>query len=77
MRFFALSFDKVVLRFYLMMGVVIGGIFAGQAWTALLALPIFLSCALGLSFRPEPTAKKIAKRVDLPATATGTVRVAA
>ena len=56
MRFFALTFDKVLLRFFLMMACVIGGIFAGQPLVAILALPIFLSAVLGVSFLPEPQA---------------------
>jgi hypothetical protein len=54
MRFFALSFDKVLLRFFLMMACVIGGLFTGQPLIAILALPIFLSAVLGISFLPEP-----------------------
>jgi len=54
MRFFALTFDKVLLRFFLMMACVIGGLFAGQPLIAILALPIFLSAVLGVSFLPEP-----------------------
>lgn len=53
MRFFALTFDKVLLRFFLMMTCVIVGLFAGQPLLALLALPIFLSAVLGVSFIPE------------------------
>lgn len=53
MRFFALSFDKVLLRFFLMMGCVIVGLFTGQALLAVLALPLFLSAILGVSFMPE------------------------
>ena len=53
MRFFALTFDKVLLRFFLMMTCVIVGLFVGQPLIALLALPIFLSAILGVSFIPE------------------------
>ncbi len=53
MRFFALTFDKVLLRFFLMMTCVIVGLFVGQPLLALLALPIFLSAILGVSFIPE------------------------
>lgn len=56
MRFYALTFDKVVIRFYLMMGVVLLGMFSGYYAIALLALPIFLSAILGISFRPETPA---------------------
>ncbi len=53
MRFFALTFDKVLIRFFLMMACVIGGMFAGQPLIAILALPLFLSAVLGISFMPE------------------------
>ncbi|WP_090167281.1 hypothetical protein [Neolewinella agarilytica] len=53
MRFFALSFDKVVLRFFLMMACVIVGLFVGQPLLALVALPLFLSALLGVSFLPD------------------------
>lgn len=53
MRFFACTFDKVLIRFFLMMAAVIGGMFAGQPLIALLALPLFLSAILGVSFMPE------------------------
>lgn len=57
MQFFTLSFDKIVLRYFLMMGVVIASVFAGQPLFAILALPIFLSAVLGISFR-VPTSGK-------------------
>jgi hypothetical protein len=53
MRFFALTFDKVLIRFYIMMLLIIGGMFAGQPLVAVLALPLFLSAMLGVSFMPE------------------------
>jgi len=57
MRFFACTIDKVIIRFYLMMACVIGGLFAGQPLIAILALPLFLSAVLGVSFMPETTAQ--------------------
>lgn len=53
MRFFAATFDYILIRFFLMMACVIGGLFAGQPIVALLALPFFLSAILGVSFLPE------------------------
>ncbi|MFK8164031.1 MAG: hypothetical protein AB8H12_16420 [Lewinella sp.] len=53
MRFFALTFDKVLIRFFLMMVLIVGGMFAGQPLVALLGLPLFLSAILGISFMPE------------------------
>lgn len=68
MRFFALTFDKVLLRFFLMMTCVIVGLFVGQPLLALLALPIFLSAVLGVSFLPEEqkSAGQKAQIVELP-----------
>lgn len=53
MRCFACTFDKVLIRFFLMMACIIGGLFAGQPLIAVLALPLFLSAMLGVSFVPE------------------------
>jgi len=58
MRFFALSFDKVILRFFLMMACVIVGLFSGQPLLALVALPLFLSALLGVSFMPVEDTKR-------------------
>ncbi len=58
MRFFALTIDKVIIRFFLMMACVIGGMFAGQPLIAILALPLFLSAVLGVSFLPEAVEQK-------------------
>lgn len=54
MRCFACTFDKVLIRFFLMMASVIVGLFSGQLLLAILALPLFLSAVLGISFLPEP-----------------------
>lgn len=54
MRFFALSINMLLVRYFLMMACVIGGLFIGQPVIALLALPIFLSAILGISILPEP-----------------------
>lgn len=65
MRFFACTFDKVLIRFFLMMACVIGGLFAGQPLVAVLALPLFLSAILGVSFLPLPGERSEAKTIDL------------
>jgi hypothetical protein len=64
MRFFALTFDKVIIRFFLMMALIIGGLFAGQPLIALLALPLFLSAMLGVSFLPEPKETAVKTMVE-------------
>ena len=56
MRFFTLTFDKAVIRFFLMMVLIIGGMFTGQPLITLLGLPLFLSVLLGISFMPEQKA---------------------
>ena len=53
MKAFETSFENVIYRFCLMMAVIIVGFFVGQPLLALLALPLFLSAALGLEFKKE------------------------
>ena len=53
MKPFGIGLGTVLLRFYLMMLVVIAAGFTGQWWLATLALPIFLSIMLGVSFKRE------------------------
>ncbi len=56
MKMFRLSFETLMIRYYLMMAAVIVAGFVGNWWIALLALPIFLTCLLGLTFgRKEVT----------------------
>jgi hypothetical protein len=63
MNLFQLNIASVILRFYLMMAVVIGSIFAGQMWLSVLALPIFLSIMLGISFkRPVVSGKVVSQQ---------------
>lgn len=51
MKLFEATFDVILIRFYLMMGVVFVGVFSGMYAIAGLALPIFLSAILGVSFK--------------------------
>lgn len=53
MRFYAISVDQIVYRFYFMMATVLFALFSGWTFLALLALPIFLSAVLGIRFRPQ------------------------
>ena len=50
MKLFHLSLTTLMLRFYLMMAVVIVAGFAGIWPIAFLALPIFMTCLLGVKF---------------------------
>lgn len=58
MRFFALSLDYLLIRYFLMMACIIGGLFVGQPVIALLALPLFMSAILGVSFQAETPANQ-------------------
>ena len=63
-----IGLETVILRYYLMMLVVIAGGFLGSWLIALLALPIFLSAILGISFqfnKKEETKNKV-KPLTLP-----------
>ena len=50
MKAFTLPFDTLLLRFYLMMALVILAGFSGIWAIAFLAIPVFLTCLLGLRF---------------------------
>jgi hypothetical protein len=64
MQYFNISLVTVMIRFYLMMGVVIGSLFAGLPWLCILALPIFLSVILGVNFKKETTKQTVHKQVQ-------------
>lgn len=51
MEFFKINIATVILRFFLMMAVIIAGVFSGQWWLTVLGLPIFLSIMLGVSLK--------------------------
>jgi 1,4-dihydroxy-2-naphthoate octaprenyltransferase len=64
MQFFALTFDKILIRYYLMMACVIAGVFTAQYWLVALALPVFLSAILGISFKSaQPQKTKQVKQM--------------
>lgn len=60
MKLFNLSLSNMMLRYYLMMAVVVAGGFTGQWWLAFLALPLFLSCLLGVSFTTTGSSQQVA-----------------
>jgi hypothetical protein len=62
MEFFNISVSTIVMRFFLMMGVIITGVFTGQYWLVVLGLPIFLSAMLGVGFKSKAKDAKDAKR---------------
>lgn len=55
MTFFTASIGTIALRFYLMMGIIMGAFFSGFYGLALLALPVFLSALVGVSFTSTKT----------------------
>ncbi len=59
MEFYSLSFDKVILRFYLMMAIVIGSFFAGYPVLAILSVPVFLSIMAGVTFKKPALVAKL------------------
>lgn len=62
-RSFQLSFDKVLIRFYIMMLSVIIPFFIGIPALAFIALPIFLSAILGLSIEFKPRKSSLPKEI--------------
>jgi hypothetical protein len=56
MKFLQLPLDTLMYRFYLMMAIVIVAGFSGLWFLAALALPVFFSALLGISFnRVKPS----------------------
>lgn len=71
MEFFSIGIATIILRFFLMMAVIIVGVFTGQVWLTVLGLPIFLSIMLGVGLKKE--SKKVqatvARQLDQKSTA--------
>lgn len=68
MDFFSINITTVILRFFLMMAVIIAGVFMGQYWLAVLGLPIFLSVMLGLGKKQTVASTTIVtKQKNMPA----------
>ena len=57
MKLFQLSFDKLLIRFYLIMLVIIVAGFTGLWWLAILALPIFFTALMGMTLARKVTVK--------------------
>lgn len=57
MTYFTASFSTITLRFFLMMGIIIGSFLSGFPFLALLALPVFLAALTGLSFNGKSNGK--------------------
>ncbi|MCB0688456.1 MAG: hypothetical protein KDC53_18080 [Saprospiraceae bacterium] len=54
MKMFDLGFGTIIIRFYLMMMLVIVGVLTKFWILPLLALPLFLSIMMGISFKAKP-----------------------
>ncbi len=52
MKMFSISIDTLIWRFYLMMAIVLVAVLSHNFLIAIVALPVFLSCMLGVQFRP-------------------------
>ena len=61
MKFLQLSVTGVIWRFYLMMALVIIAGFTGLWFLAILALPLFFTALMGISFEKKLKAKAEAK----------------
>ncbi len=62
MKLFNLNFSTLILRFYLMMGIVIGAFFAGIPWLSFLALPIFFASMMGIEFKQKDSRVRAARQ---------------
>ncbi|NOT38374.1 MAG: hypothetical protein HOP11_13465 [Saprospiraceae bacterium] len=51
-----LSLDKLMWRFYLMMGIVIAAFYLGIPWLSILSVPVLLSALAGWSFKKKAQA---------------------
>lgn len=71
MEFFSIGIPTVIIRFFLMMAVIIVGVFTGQAWLTVLGLPIFLSIMLGIGLKKDTTAAQagVARKLEQKSTA--------
>lgn len=59
MKPFEVSFEHVIIRFYLMMAAVIIPFFIGIPFLAILALPIFISAFMGVSFMGKKSERNL------------------
>lgn len=71
MEFFSIGIATIILRFFLMMAVIIVGVFTGQAWLTVLGLPIFLSIMLGVGLKKDTTSAQasISRNIEQKSTA--------
>ena len=62
-EYFEAGWDTVIIRFFLMMAVIIVGVFISQYWMAALGLPIFLSAMMAakITFGEKKSEAKITR----------------
>ena len=65
MNFFELPVDKLILRFYLMMAIIIAAGFTGQWWIAPLGFFVFIGCITGMKFRQKAGEPAQARRMPV------------
>ncbi len=58
-KLFNARFDKIIIRYYLMMIVIIGSFYLGAPILGLIGLPIFLSAILGMEFKSKNRKAKV------------------
>lgn len=58
MKLFRLSVATLMIRFYLMMGIVVLAGFSGFWLISVLSLPVFFSALMGIQFNKKITIKK-------------------
>lgn len=64
-KFLSLSWETTLIRYFLMMFVVIGGVLSGVYAIAFLGLPIFLSAILGVSISRKETKTNSGKVIKM------------
>lgn len=62
---FSLSIGGVVIRFFLMMAIIIAGVFTGMHWLTILGLPIFLSALMGVKVGAPATAEAKTSQIKI------------
>ena len=50
LRFLNIDFGTLMMRYYLMMGIVIVSFFIGLPWLSILSLPVFFTALMGIRF---------------------------
>ena len=68
-QFTNLSLGSLIMRYYLVMGIVIAAGFSGVWWLAILALPLLVSTILGMSISWTAKPVRQSKKAHLKAKA--------